>query len=63
MLRHTDDAGRADVLGAVLADHAGGWKVPRSASATVDEAYLLYAIGLLDAHDPALARAVAAQLA
>ena len=63
VLRHTDDAGRAHVLGAVLADHAGGWKVPRSASATVDEAYLLYAIGLLDAHDPAMARTVAAQLA
>jgi hypothetical protein len=63
VLRHTDDAGRAHVLGAVLADHAGGWKVPRSATATVDAAYLLYAVGLLDAHDTGVARAVASQLA
>ena len=62
VLRHTDRAGRAHVLDAVLADHAGGWKVPRSATATVDAAYLLYAVGLLDAHDPALARSVASQL-
>ena len=51
VLRHSDDAGRDHVLGAVLADHAGGWKVPRAASATVDTAYLLFAIGLL-ATDP-----------
>jgi uncharacterized protein (TIGR01319 family) len=63
VLRHTDEAGRAHVLGAVLADHAGGWKVPRSATTAVDLTYLLYAVGLLDAHDPALARAVASQLA
>lgn len=62
VLRHADQAGRELVLGAVLGDHAGGWKVPRSATATVDTAYLLYAVGLLDAHDPALARTVAAQL-
>ena len=62
VLRHTDDAGRELVLGAVLGDHAGGWKVPRSATALVDTAYLLYAVGLLDAHDPALARRVATQL-
>ena len=49
VLRHTDEAGRSHVLGAVLADHAGGWTVPRSATATVDSAYLLYAVGLLDA--------------
>jgi len=63
VLRHADAAGRRSVLGAVLADHAGGWKVPRSASAMVDSAYLLYAVGLLDAHDPVLARMVASQLA
>jgi hypothetical protein len=50
------------VLGAVLADHAGGWRVPRSATALVDSTYLLYAVGLLDAHDPGLAAAVAAHL-
>jgi uncharacterized protein (TIGR01319 family) len=62
VLRHTDRAGQEAVLGAVLADHAGGWRVPRSASVLVDSAYLLYAVGLLDAHDPALAAAVAAHL-
>jgi uncharacterized protein (TIGR01319 family) len=59
VLRHTDEAGRAHVLGAVLADHAGGWKVPRAASATVDTAYLLFAVGLLADREPELARAVA----
>ncbi|GAA2743880.1 methylaspartate mutase accessory protein GlmL [Terrabacter aerolatus] len=64
VLRHADAAGRDHVLGAVLTDHAGGWKVPRSAQATVDTAYLLFAAGLL-ADDPdggRLARAVAAQI-
>jgi uncharacterized protein (TIGR01319 family) len=62
VLRHTDEAGRAHVLGAVLADHAGGWKVPRTASATVDTAYLIFAVGLLAEREPALARAVAAHV-
>ncbi|GAA2472898.1 glutamate mutase L [Terrabacter carboxydivorans] len=47
VLRHAGAAGRDHVLGAVLADHAGGWKVPRSARATVDTAYLLFVAGLL----------------
>jgi uncharacterized protein (TIGR01319 family) len=62
VLRHTGDAGRQRVLGAVLADHAGGWKVPRAASATVDTAYLLFAAGLLATDAPDVARAVAAQI-
>ncbi|CAN7484260.1 glutamate mutase L [Terrabacter sp. LjRoot27] len=64
VLRHTDAAGRDHVLGAVLSDHAGGWKVPRAARATVDTAYLLFAAGLL-ADDPAelpLAQRVATQI-
>lgn len=52
VLRHAEADGRERVLGAVLADHAGGWKVPRAARATVDTAYLLFAAGLL-ADDPA----------
>ncbi|GAA3713156.1 methylaspartate mutase accessory protein GlmL [Terrabacter ginsenosidimutans] len=52
VLRHAQAAGRERVLGAVLADHAGGWKVPRAARATVDTAYLLFTAGLL-ADDPA----------
>ncbi|GAB3880746.1 glutamate mutase L [Terrabacter terrigena] len=63
VLRHTDGAGRDHVLGAVLADHAGGWRVPRAARATVDTAYLLFAAGLLAADAPEAARAVAAQIA
>ncbi len=62
VLRHTDDAGRGFVLGAVLGDHAGGWKVPRAASARVDTAYLLFAVGLLSERDPALARTLAAHV-
>ena len=62
VLRHTDEAGRRRVLGAVLADHAGGWKVPRAASARVDTAYLLFAVGLLADREPEVARAVAAQV-
>jgi uncharacterized protein (TIGR01319 family) len=62
VLRHTDAAGRRRVLDAVLADHAGGWKVPRAASATVDTAYLLFAVGLLADREPDVALAVAAQV-
>ena len=62
VLRHTDGAGRQRVLGAVLSDHAGGWKVPRAATATVDTAYLLFAAGLLATDAPGVARAVAAQI-
>ncbi len=62
VLRHTDERGRRHVLEAVLTDHAGGWKVPRSASMTVDSAYLLFAVGLLADPHPAVAEAVAAQI-
>jgi len=62
VLRHADEAGRRRVLGAVLADHAGGWKVPRAASARVDTAYLLFAVGLLADREPEVASAVAAQV-
>jgi hypothetical protein len=62
VLRHADDRGRAAVLGAVVADHAGGWRVPRDAAVVTDASYLLFAVGLLrDAHPEvavALARAV-----
>ena len=62
VLRHADASGRDAVLGSVLADHAGGWKVPRAARARVDERYLLFAAGLLADDAPDLARAVAAQV-
>jgi uncharacterized protein (TIGR01319 family) len=62
VLRHTDSRGRDHVLGAILADHAGGWKVPRAARARVDAAYLLYAAGLLAEREPAVARTIAEQV-
>jgi len=64
VLRHSGAAGRDHVLGAVLADHAGGWKVPRAARATVDTAYLLFAAGLLadDPDHPDLAATIATHL-
>ena len=62
VLRFADAAGRERVLGAVLADHAGGWKVPRAATAGVDVSYLLFAVGLLAASEPSLGRALATQI-
>ncbi len=62
VLRHADACGRDRVLGSVLSDHAGGWKVPREALVEVDSAYLLFVAGLLAEHEPDLAAAVAAQL-
>ena len=59
VLRHADEAGRARVLGAVVADHAGGWKVPREAAVVTDSAYLLFAVGLLRATHPEAARRLA----
>ena len=62
VLRHAapDEAGA--VLRAVLTDHGGGWTPPAQAEARVDTAYLLFAVGLLAASRPDLARAVAGQL-
>ncbi|MEO7130836.1 MAG: glutamate mutase L [Dermatophilaceae bacterium] len=62
VLRYASRAGQDSVLGAIIGDHAGGWKVPRSAEARVDADYLLFAVGLLAGREAGLARAVAAQL-
>jgi hypothetical protein len=51
------------VLSAVTGDHAGGWRVPRSARTGVDSAYLLFAVGLLADDHPETARALAARIA
>lgn len=56
-----DGAGERPLL-AVLADHGGGWLVPRDARARVDAAYVLFAVGLLAAEHPQAARALAASL-
>jgi len=47
VLRHASDADAGAVLGAVLADVAGGWRVPERARIMVDRQYLLAPIGLL----------------
>ena len=59
VLRHATTAGRDAVLQAVVADHAGGWKVPRQAAVVTDTAYLLFAVGLLRDRHPEAARALA----
>ena len=43
---------------AVLADHAGGWALPRAAATVVDRDYVLAAAGLLAADHPAAALAL-----
>ena len=47
VLRHAPAQASAQVLAAVLADHAGGWALPRAAAAVVDADYVLAAGGLL----------------
>jgi uncharacterized protein (TIGR01319 family) len=62
VLRHAGERLRGVVMGAVAADHAGGWRVPRAAATGVDTAYLLFAVGLLADEHPEAARALAARL-
>lgn len=63
VLRHADPVAADGVLGAVLADHGGGWRPPDGARAAVDTAYLLLGAGLLARERPELARAVVTPLA
>ncbi|NYF58967.1 glutamate mutase L [Micromonospora purpureochromogenes] len=58
VLRHAPAADAAGVLAAVLADHAGGWPLPREARAVVDVDYVLAAGGLLAEDHPQAARAL-----
>ena len=58
VLRHAPAADAAGVLAAVLADHAGGWALPREARAVVDVDYVLAAGGLLAADHPQVAAAL-----
>jgi uncharacterized protein (TIGR01319 family) len=59
VLRHATIGGRDSVLGALVRDHAGGWKVPRGARTVTDAAYLLFAVGLLRRTHPDAADALA----
>ncbi|HEY6743122.1 MAG TPA: glutamate mutase L [Lapillicoccus sp.] len=63
VLRHATAVQGMRVLAAVTGDHAGGWRVPRSARTGVDVAYLLFAVGLLVDEHPDIARVVATGLA
>jgi uncharacterized protein (TIGR01319 family) len=58
VLRHGDPADAARILAAPLSDHAGGWPLPRAATAVVDRDYVLAAAGLLAAEHPAAAVAL-----
>jgi hypothetical protein len=58
VLRHAPPAASAAALGAVLADHEGGWRLPTAGVPRVDRSYVLAAIGLLAADFPAAAVAV-----
>jgi uncharacterized protein (TIGR01319 family) len=62
VLRHAPPGVGAAVLGAVVGDHAGGWRVPRTPRVGVDTAYLLFAVGLLAERYPVAADALAARL-
>jgi len=61
VLRHAaPSAGRA-VLASVVADHAGGWGLPRDPVCRVDHDYVLAAAGLLAAEQPSVAIALLRQ--
>ena len=63
VLRHADPTAALSVLGAVLTDYAGGWRLPERARVIVDLQYLLAPIGLLEMTGrPDSARALAEEL-
>jgi uncharacterized protein (TIGR01319 family) len=55
VLRHAGPGAAVAVLDAVLADHGGGWALPRAATAVIDGEYVLAAAGLLAIEQPAAA--------
>jgi uncharacterized protein (TIGR01319 family) len=62
VLRHADRRSVRTLLDAITGDHGGGWRVPRSAQTGVDQAYVLFAVGLLAEDHPRAARALATRL-
>jgi uncharacterized protein (TIGR01319 family) len=58
VLRHAPPRRAGAVLAAVLADHAGGWTVPRHATTVIDRRYALAPAGLLAAEAPQVALAL-----
>ena len=63
VLRHAGPAEAVGVLDAVLADHAGGWSLPRAARPVIDADYVLAAAGLLAGAHPGAAAALLRHLA
>jgi uncharacterized protein (TIGR01319 family) len=63
VLRHADRAEALRALGAALADHSGGWLLPRAATVTVDADYVLAPAGLLAAEHPRVALRLLERLA
>jgi uncharacterized protein (TIGR01319 family) len=55
VLRHSSADGAREILAAPLADHAGGWPLPRTATAVIDRDYVLAAAGLLAEEHPTAA--------
>ncbi|MGW4460851.1 glutamate mutase L [Micromonospora sp. NPDC004704] len=58
VLRHAGAQDAVAVLDVVLADHGGGWALPRAATPVVDDQYVLAAAGLLAAEHPVTAVAL-----
>ncbi len=63
VLRYADPGPAAGVLAAVTTDYGGGWPVPRAPRSGIDEAYLLFVVGLLAGDMPELAAQLALRLA
>jgi len=55
VLRHAPPGLAAGIIGSVLADHAGGWALPREPTIAVDVDYVLAAAGLLAGEYPSAA--------
>jgi uncharacterized protein (TIGR01319 family) len=55
VLRHAQGSAAVAILRQALADHGGGWAVPRDARVVLDADYVLAAAGLLAAEHPAAA--------
>jgi hypothetical protein len=62
VLRHASPAAARHVLATALADHAGGWALPRNATVIVDVDYVLAPAGLLAADHPDAALALLRRL-
>jgi uncharacterized protein (TIGR01319 family) len=58
VFRHAEPDRLRAMLDPVLTDHAGGWRVPRAPRLTVDQRYVMAAVGLLAEDHPDAATAL-----